>query len=89
MWIKPQGISSGDAEIDNKQIVSQIYEIFAKENTRAARRANYDEGAAINADYGYRNYDWVYYNADYYYQCAETKEKLGGQWQTTLPKNGA
>lgn len=69
--------SSGNVDSDNEQIVSQMYEIFAKENARAARRANYDEGAAINADYGNRNYDWVYYNADYYYQCAETKEKLG------------
>ncbi len=69
--------SSGNVDDDNEQIISQMYEIFAKENARAARRANYDEGAAINAGYGYRDYDWVYYNADYYYQCAETKEKLG------------
>lgn len=69
--------SYGNVDADNTKIVSEIYEIFAKENARAAGRADYDEGAAINADYGYRNYDWVYYNADYYYQCAGTKEKLG------------
>lgn len=81
--------ASGDAEADNRKIISQVYEIFAKENARAARRANYDEGAAINGSYGGRNDDWVYYNADYYYQCADTKEKLGamagdmaGKWGT-------
>ena len=69
--------SSGNVDEDNRKIISEVYEIFAKENARAARRANYDEGAKINADYGYRNYDWVYYNADYYYQCADVKDSLG------------
>ena len=81
--------SSGNADEDNRKIISQVYEIFAKENARAARSANYDEGAEINKSYGYRNYDWVYYNADYYYQCAEVKESLeamanemAGKWGT-------
>ncbi len=69
--------SSGNVDEDNRKIISQVYEIFAKENARAARRANYDEGAKINESYGYRNYDWVYYNAEYYYQCADVKESLG------------
>ena len=49
--------SSGNVDEDNRKIISQVYEIFAKENARAARRANYDEGAKINESYGYRNYD--------------------------------
>ena len=69
--------SSGNVDEDNRKIISQVYEIFAKENARAARRANYDEGAKINESYGYRNYDWVFYNADYYYQRADVKELLG------------
>jgi len=31
-------------EADNTQIVSEMYEIFAKENARAASLANYQEG---------------------------------------------
>ncbi len=69
--------STGNVDEDNRKIISEVYEIFAKENARAARRANYDEGAKLNAEYGYRNYDWVYYNADYYYQCADVRESLG------------
>ena len=71
--------TSGNVDDDNMQIVSQIYEIFAKENARAASNANYNEGAEVNASYGnnYRNDDWAYYNADYYYQCEEVKDFLG------------
>lgn len=55
-----------------------MYEIFAKENQRAARNANYEEGGKINASYGsgYRSDDWTYYNADYYYKCDEIKREL-------------
>ena len=34
--------TSGDVDADNAQIVSQIYEIFAKQNVRAAKNANYE-----------------------------------------------
>lgn len=70
--------TSGNDIEDNSQIVSQMYEIFAKENQRAARNANYEEGAAINASYcaGSKKDDWAYYNADYYYQCEDTKRLL-------------
>ena len=69
--------TSGDVDADNTQIVSEIYEIFAKQNVRAAKNANYDEGAAVNASYGGRQQDWVYYNAAYYYQCEDVKKMLG------------
>ena len=36
--------TTGMNEEDNTQIVSEIYEMFAKENQRAARNANYEEG---------------------------------------------
>jgi hypothetical protein len=70
--------TSGTNEEDNAQIVSEMYEIFAKENARAARSANYQEGKAINASSypNTRDDDWTYYNADYYYKCSETKEAL-------------
>ena len=70
--------TSGTNEEDNAQIVSEMYEIFAKENARVARTANYQEGKAINASSypNTRDDDWTYYNADYYYKCNETKEAL-------------
>lgn len=70
--------TSGDDALDKKQIVSKVYEIFAKENARSARSANYEEGEALNAQYGGRKDDWVYYNSDYYYQCEDTKKILQG-----------
>ncbi len=68
--------TSEKSEDDNKQIISDIYDIFAKENMRAARNANYFEGEKVNLSYGRGGDDWVYYNADYYYKCEETREKL-------------
>lgn len=68
--------TSGNDEADNQQIVSQIYEIFAKKNAISAQNANYNEGMNENVKYGDRSDDWVYYNSDYYYQCEETKELL-------------
>ena len=35
--------TSGTNEADNTQIVSEMYEVFAKENARAAGQANYQE----------------------------------------------
>ena len=40
--------TSGTNEADNTQIVSEMYEVFAKENARAASQANYQEGKALN-----------------------------------------
>lgn len=68
--------TSGDDAADRQKIVSEIYEIFAKENARAANYANYQEGEARNATYGGREDDWVYYNSDYYYKCEEVRKIL-------------
>jgi len=75
-----QGQTSGKIEKDNAQIISETYEIFAKENQRAARQANDMEGETINKNYGNdcRKDDWVYYNSDYYYQCEDVKSTLRG-----------
>ena len=43
--------TSGTNEADNTQIVSEMYEVFAKENARAAGQANYQEGKALNEKY--------------------------------------
>lgn len=81
--------TTGTSEIDNKQILSQIYEMFAKENQRMANYANYQEGMKVNCGYGgdEQTVDWGYYNSDYYYQCEETHQflkditqKMAGQW---------
>ena len=40
--------TSGTNEADNTQIVSEMYEVFAKENARAASQANYQEGKSLN-----------------------------------------
>lgn len=68
--------TTGSDTKDNNQIVSQIYEIFAKENQRAARNANYNEGLAYNEKYGERNDDWVYYNSDFHYMCEDRKSAI-------------
>ena len=68
--------TSGKNEEDNRQIISEIYNVFAKKNMIAAGNANYYEGEKINASYGGWSDDWVYYNADYYYKCEETRDKL-------------
>ena len=72
---KQRQTSGTDAD-DLRQIVSQVYEVFAKENQRAACRANYNEGRALNDTYGGLKEDWVYYNSDYYHKCADGNEML-------------
>ena len=68
---------SGTNEADNTQIVSEMYEFFAKENARAAGQANYQEGKALNEKYYSDGHsDWTYYNSDYYYQCNDTNAAL-------------
>ena len=54
--------TSGTNEADNTQIVSEMYEVFAKENARAAGQANYQEGKAWNEKYYSDGHsDWTYY----------------------------
>lgn len=76
IYRKQQRQTSGNDIADKQQIVSELYERFAKENARAARVANFNEGKALNVKYGGRNDDGVYYNSDYYYQCEEVREGL-------------
>ena len=67
------------------QIVSEMYEGFAKENARAAGQANYQEGKAWNEKYYSDGHsDWTYYNSDYYYQCNDTNAALReSAWKMT------
>ena len=39
--------TSGTNEADNTQIVSEMYEVFAKENARAAGQANYQDRKSV------------------------------------------
>ena len=77
--------TSGTNEADNTQIVSEMYEVFAKENARAASQANYQEGKALNEKYYSDSHsDWTYYNSDYYYQCNDTNAALReSAWKMT------
>lgn len=68
--------TNGKNEDDNLMIINDMYDIFAKKNMLCAQYANYLEGEKINLSYGKRTNDWAYYNADYYYKCEETKDKL-------------
>lgn len=79
--------TSGKNEEDNKKILDEIYDVFAKQNMRAARNANYKEGEKVNSSYGGSSDNWTYYNADYYYKCEETRgelaaiaEKVAAKW---------
>ncbi len=80
--------TSGTNENDNMQIVSKLYEIFAKENQRAARNANYMEGEKINASYENMKDGWTYYNADYHYRCEDVKSGLRQAAQNMADKWG-
>ena len=77
--------TSGTNEADNTQIVSEMYEVFVKENARAAGQANYQEGNALNEKYYSDGHsDWTYYNSDYYYQCNDTNAALReSAWKMT------
>lgn len=89
MYRTQQHQTSGTNEADNTQIVSEIYEIFAKENARAASQANYQEGKEMNEEYySDGQSDWTYYNSDYYYQCGEANaalresvQKISSKWE--------
>ncbi|MDE7131294.1 MAG: hypothetical protein K2O65_05800 [Lachnospiraceae bacterium] len=70
--------TTGTDIADNQKIAGQVYEVFAKENQRAACRANYAEGEALNGTYGGMQNDWAYYNADYYYMCVDGNQMLCG-----------
>ena len=81
--------TSGTNEADNTQIVSEMYEVFAKENARAASQANYQEGKALNEKYYSDSHsDWTYYNSDYYYQCNETNAALRESVKQMIEKSG-
>ncbi len=67
--------TTGTDEKDNAQIISQVYEMFAKENQRMANHANYQEGLKVNVGVS-QTAGWCYYNSDYYYQCEETHQFL-------------
>ena len=78
--------TTGTDQADNQKIAVQIYEVFAKENQRAACRANYAEGKALNGTYGGMQNDWAYYNADYYYMCVDGNQMLRGMLDEIVDK---
>lgn len=90
------GQTTGQSIADNMQIVGQVYEMYAKENQRAARRANYAKGCAINGKFAIKDKrkqkDWCYYYALYYYICEdvgviiqEAMQVITEKWEIPLP----
>lgn len=90
------GQTTGVDQADNMQIVGQVYEMYAKENQRAARRTNYAKGCAMNGKYTVKDSekqkDWCYYNAVYYYICEdvcvvihEATQIISEKWEIPSP----
>lgn len=87
------GQTSGLSVEDNIQILSQIYEMYEKENQRAAGRANYAKGCAVNGKFKgkAKGYEWCYYDTAYYYICEETGEiiyeavsRMAEKWEISV-----
>lgn len=90
------GQTDGQNPEHNLQIVSQVYEMYAKENQRAARKANYAKGCAINGKFKTKDKrkqkDWCYYYSMYYYVCEEagavfldTAQFVSEKWEISVP----
>lgn len=62
---------------DNTQILLDTYEKFKDLTVQSARGVCLEEGAKIANQYGgSQDQDWVYYDADYYYESEDLKSKL-------------
>lgn len=61
---------------NNKQIILDTYERFRMANSVMAKLACDEEGKKLAREYGWtqeEDIDWVYYNADYYYDSEELR----------------
>lgn len=56
------------------QALAELYEFFSRANTRAANNLNAQEAKELLAGSGVSVSGYVYYNADYYWQCEEMQE---------------
>lgn len=86
------GQTTGMCAEDNLQIAGQVYEMYAKENQRMARRANYAKGCAVNGKWKGKEKNWCYYDAVYYYICEETgtiiyeaTSRIARNWEIPMP----
>lgn len=69
--------TTGKDEKDNQKIIEGIYEYSQKRNVRAIVSLCFEKGKEIAECYGGSDkWDWVYYDADYYYQSEYLKELL-------------
>lgn len=55
-------------------VLSEVYEYFARANTRNAVRKNNEEGRALAEEQGVSWTGCSYYNADYYYECLDMQQ---------------
>lgn len=79
---------TGNNKENNLQILSQIYELFQKQNVRAAAYACFKKGDEIAQNNG-KN---VYYDSSFYYESEEIREclqagirELAQEWGTDVP----
>ncbi len=56
------------------QALAELYEFFSRANTRAANSLNSQEAKELLEGSGVSASGYVYYNADYYWQCEEMQE---------------
>lgn len=56
------------------QALAELYEFFGRANTRAANHLNSQEARELLEGSGVSASGYVYYNADYYWQCEEMQE---------------
>ena len=85
--------TTGKNKEDNLQILREIYEAFQKTNVRQAVSACFDEGEKLaQANGGTERDNWVYYDADYYYESEQIRDclreaigEMAQQWETDVP----
>lgn len=71
---RPSDTNSVYQQRKAEQALSELYEYFSRANTRAANNLNTNEAGELLKDSQTSASDYVYYNADYYWQCEEMQE---------------
>lgn len=82
--------TTGKNEKDNKRIIEGVYEYFQKRNVKVMVSLCFQKGEEIADCYGGSNKEnWVYYDADYYYQSEDLRKllqeaatEMAEEWET-------
>lgn len=83
--------TTGTDQDHNRQIILDTYEIFRMANSVMANLACDKEGERLARENGWKDgedRDWVYYNADFYYESEELRDifreaakEIAGEWK--------